>query len=122
MNQCAIGYRVVYTENCRVRTSVSYTHLDVYKRQYYYLAQHYDFLGNTDKALDYVNLAIDHTPTLIELFVCKGRIYKVCLNKETSALCLYCDEVYLQKYVVMYTLFYVAICCMPCLLYTSRCV
>lgn len=80
---------------------------------YYYLAQHYDFLGNTDKALDYVNLAIDHTPTLIELFVCKGRIYKVCLNKETSALCLYCDEVYLQKYVVMYTLFYVAICCMP---------
>lgn len=43
---------------------------------YYYLAQHYDFLGNTDKALHYVNLAIDHTPTLIELFVCKGRIYK----------------------------------------------
>ena len=39
MNQRAIGYRVVYTENCRVRTlcnvfvSVSYTHLDVYKRQ-----------------------------------------------------------------------------------------
>jgi tetratricopeptide (TPR) repeat protein len=44
---------------------------------YYYLAQHYDFLGNTEKALSYIDAAIDHTPTLIELFVTKGRIYKV---------------------------------------------
>lgn len=44
---------------------------------YYYLAQHYDHLCLTDKALDYINAAIDHTPTLIELFVTKGRIYKV---------------------------------------------
>lgn len=43
---------------------------------YYYLAQHYDFLGNTEKALSYIDAAIDHTPTLIELFVTKGRIYK----------------------------------------------
>ncbi|RZF41926.1 hypothetical protein LSTR_LSTR005694 [Laodelphax striatellus] len=43
---------------------------------YYYLAQHYDFLADTEKALHYINLAIDHTPTLIELFVTKGRIYK----------------------------------------------
>lgn len=43
---------------------------------YYYLAQHFDYLRDTTKALDYLNLAIDHTPTLIELFVCKGRIYK----------------------------------------------
>lgn len=43
---------------------------------YYYLAQHYDFLRNTEKALEYINLAIEHTPTLIELFVCKGKIYK----------------------------------------------
>ncbi|KAG8270482.1 N-alpha-acetyltransferase 15, NatA auxiliary subunit [Homalodisca vitripennis] len=43
---------------------------------YYFLAQHYDFLGNTDKALQYINAAIEHTPTLIELFVTKGRIYK----------------------------------------------
>lgn len=43
---------------------------------YYYLAQHHDYLRNTDKALEYINLSIDHTPTLIELFVCKGRIYK----------------------------------------------
>lgn len=44
---------------------------------YFYLAQHYDFLKDYSKALHYINLAIEHTPTLIELFVCKGRIYKV---------------------------------------------
>jgi peptide alpha-N-acetyltransferase len=43
---------------------------------YYYLAQHYDYLGNTEKALSYIDAAIEHTPTLIELFVTKGRIYK----------------------------------------------
>lgn len=41
-----------------------------------FLAQHYDFMRETDKALEYINIAIDHTPTLIELFVTKGRIYK----------------------------------------------
>lgn len=41
-----------------------------------FLAQHYDYLRETDKALEYVNAAIDHTPTLIELFMTKGRIYK----------------------------------------------
>ncbi|CAB0041898.1 unnamed protein product [Trichogramma brassicae] len=43
---------------------------------YYFLAQHYDYLGLTQKALDEIDVAIYHTPTLIELFVTKGRIYK----------------------------------------------
>lgn len=43
---------------------------------YYFLAQHYDYLNHTDKALEYIDAAIEHTPTLIELFVTKGRIYK----------------------------------------------
>lgn len=42
----------------------------------YFLAQHYDHLRDTNKALSYINEAIEHTPTLIELFVTKGRIYK----------------------------------------------
>lgn len=42
----------------------------------YFLAQHYDYLRDTQKALEFINAAIEHTPTLIELFVCKGRIYK----------------------------------------------
>jgi N-alpha-acetyltransferase 15/16, NatA auxiliary subunit len=43
----------------------------------YFLAQHYDYLGDTSRALEAINAAINHTPTLIELFVTKGRIYKV---------------------------------------------
>lgn len=42
----------------------------------FFMAQHYDHLRESDKALGYINEAIDHTPTLIELFVAKGRIYK----------------------------------------------
>ena len=44
---------------------------------YYYLTQHYDILDNTEKALEYINTAVEHTGTLIELFVIKARIYKV---------------------------------------------
>lgn len=44
---------------------------------YYYLAQHYDYLCMTEKAFEEINAALAHTPTLIELFVTKGRIYKV---------------------------------------------
>lgn len=44
---------------------------------YYYLALHYDHLGQTEKALSYINRAISHTPTLIELLCAKAKIYKV---------------------------------------------
>ena len=44
---------------------------------YYFLAQHYDRLGQTKQALEYINVALEHTLTLIELFVVKARIYKV---------------------------------------------
>lgn len=47
---------------------------------YYFLAQHFDYLGNTTKALEYINTAIDHTPTLIELFLAKARLYKVSIQ------------------------------------------
>lgn len=33
-------------------------------------------MENTDLALKYVDKAIEHTPTLIELFICKAKIYK----------------------------------------------
>ena len=42
-----------------------------------YLAQHYDILGNTKLALEYIDKALEHTPTLIEAYVIKARIYKV---------------------------------------------
>lgn len=44
---------------------------------YYFAAQHFDFKKDTDRALHYIDAAIEHTPTLIELFIVKGRIYKV---------------------------------------------
>ncbi len=44
---------------------------------YYFLAQHYDMCGDTQKALETVNLALEHTCTLIELFTVKARIFKV---------------------------------------------
>lgn len=43
---------------------------------YYFLSQHYDHQRESLKALEFVNLAIEHTPTLIELFVVKGKIFK----------------------------------------------
>ncbi|XP_078602852.1 N-alpha-acetyltransferase 15, NatA auxiliary subunit-like isoform X2 [Branchiostoma floridae x Branchiostoma japonicum] len=51
----------------------------------YYLAQHYDYLGDTTKALGYIDSAIEHTPTLIELFVAKARIYKHAGDIEEAA-------------------------------------
>ncbi|XP_015440387.1 PREDICTED: N-alpha-acetyltransferase 15, NatA auxiliary subunit [Dufourea novaeangliae] len=51
---------------------------------YYYLAQHYDHLELTEKALNEINAAIEHTPTLIELFVTKGRIYKHAGNAQEA--------------------------------------
>lgn len=43
---------------------------------YYFAAQHFDHKKDTDRALHYIDAAIEHTPTLIELFIVKGRIYK----------------------------------------------
>lgn len=43
----------------------------------YFLAQHFDFIDQPSVALEYINAAIDSTPTLIELFLIKAKIYKV---------------------------------------------
>ncbi|KAF9088025.1 N-alpha-acetyltransferase 16, NatA auxiliary subunit [Mortierella sp. GBA35] len=42
----------------------------------YFVAQHYDFKRQTEEALAYINRAIEHTPTLVELYMTKGRILK----------------------------------------------
>jgi hypothetical protein len=38
----------------------------------YFLAQHNHFLRNFDKSIEYINLAIAHTPTVVELYVLKA--------------------------------------------------
>ncbi|XP_033115616.1 N-alpha-acetyltransferase 15, NatA auxiliary subunit-like [Anneissia japonica] len=43
---------------------------------WYYLAVHHDTIGNSVKALEYIDKAIEHTPVHIELYVAKAKIYK----------------------------------------------
>ncbi|MEQ2181460.1 hypothetical protein GOODEAATRI_011852 [Goodea atripinnis] len=43
----------------------------------YFLAQHYDMIDQQTLALEHINTAIESTPTLIELFLIKAKIYKV---------------------------------------------
>ena len=54
----------------------------------YYLAHQYDYNGDYVKALDLINKAIDHTPTLIELFMLKGKIYKHAGDPQKAVECL----------------------------------
>jgi peptide alpha-N-acetyltransferase len=42
----------------------------------YFLAQHYLHVGQLRKARELVELAVKHTPTLVELYILKARIYK----------------------------------------------
>uniref|UniRef100_A0A8C1MMI5 N-alpha-acetyltransferase 15, NatA auxiliary subunit-like n=1 Tax=Cyprinus carpio TaxID=7962 RepID=A0A8C1MMI5_CYPCA len=51
----------------------------------YFLAQHYDQIGQHTKALEYINAAIESTPTLIELFLIKAKIYKHAGNIREAA-------------------------------------
>uniref|UniRef100_A0A3Q4I3J0 N-alpha-acetyltransferase 15, NatA auxiliary subunit n=1 Tax=Neolamprologus brichardi TaxID=32507 RepID=A0A3Q4I3J0_NEOBR len=51
----------------------------------YFLAQHYDMIGQQTLALEYINAAIESTPTLIELFLIKAKIYKHAGNIKEAA-------------------------------------
>ena len=41
----------------------------------YFQAQHNLFQGKLSDAMNFVNRAIEHTPTLLELYTLKGKIY-----------------------------------------------
>jgi len=43
---------------------------------YYYLAQHFDHLENYQRAHKFIDEALNHTPTLIELYMMKAKILK----------------------------------------------
>lgn len=42
----------------------------------YFLAQHYLFVQDFARAQEYIDRAIDHTPTLVELYIVKARVLK----------------------------------------------
>ena len=44
---------------------------------WFFLAQHYNKLGNQPLALEFIDKAIDHTPTHIELYMLKSKIFQV---------------------------------------------
>jgi N-alpha-acetyltransferase 15/16, NatA auxiliary subunit len=48
----------------------------IYLWTLYFLAQHHSFLGNQERALELLERAIQHTPTLPELYTAKGRALK----------------------------------------------
>ena len=43
----------------------------------YFLAQMHDYYKEYKIALEFLNLAIDHSPTAVELYMMKARVYKV---------------------------------------------
>lgn len=52
---------------------------------YVLAAQHFDRVGNTQLAMDYIERAIQHTPTLLENYMFKARIYKHAGDYEEAA-------------------------------------
>jgi len=42
----------------------------------YFVSQHYYFRKNYELALEYIGKAIEHTPTVVDLYVLKAKIYK----------------------------------------------
>ena len=55
---------------------------------FHFLAQHFDYLGDFERALFYVDKGLAHTPTLIELYVAKGRIFKHAGHIDYAVACL----------------------------------
>ncbi|KAF0976590.1 hypothetical protein FDP41_004489 [Naegleria fowleri] len=53
-----------------------------------YLSQHFDAIQDYHKALDYINQAIEHTPTLVESYMLKAKFYKHLFDTEQAALCM----------------------------------
>ena len=43
---------------------------------YFYAAQHYLFLTELEQAIDYINLALDITPTVVEFYMVAAKIFK----------------------------------------------
>ena len=51
----------------------------------FFIAQHYKFKGDVTNALKYVDAAILHTPTLLELYTLKGKIYSMAGDRKACA-------------------------------------
>ena len=52
---------------------------------YYYIGNHFLFLRDPGQALEFVNKAIEHTPTLLDLYTLKGKIMQVAGDRQTCS-------------------------------------
>lgn len=57
----------------------------VYLWLLYFLAHHYYFCRDAETGLKYINKAIEHTPTLIDLYTLKGKLMKIGGNRTDAA-------------------------------------
>ena len=55
---------------------------------YYFASQHYDIVGESEKAVEYINKAIKSTPTVVEFFMVKSKILKHNLLYEEASLAM----------------------------------
>jgi hypothetical protein len=55
---------------------------------YYFASQHYDIIGESEKAIEYINKAIKSTPTVVEFFMVKSKILKHNLLFEEASLAM----------------------------------
>eukprot|EP00039_Didymoeca_costata_P007273 m.97972 g.97972 ORF g.97972 m.97972 type:complete len:837 (+) comp13620_c0_seq3:102-2612(+) len=51
----------------------------------YFAAQHFDMIGDLEKGMSLINTAIDHTPTVLELYMVKAKIFKHAGNPKEAA-------------------------------------
>ncbi|PHZ10316.1 N-terminal acetyltransferase A, auxiliary subunit [Rhizopus microsporus ATCC 52813] len=71
-----VGYSVSLEKNGTFGTSTDKEPPTALLWCWYYLAKHYDYHRQYEKALETINKAIAHTPTVVELYMTKGRILK----------------------------------------------
>ena len=55
---------------------------------YYFASQHFDIVGESEKAIEYINKAIKSTPTVVEFFMVKSKILKHNLLYEEASLAM----------------------------------
>ncbi len=51
----------------------------------YFISYHFYFVRNIERAFEFVNKAIEHTPTLIDLYTLKGKIYQLAGDRKSAA-------------------------------------
>ena len=51
----------------------------------YFAAQHYLFIKNYTEAFKFINEAIKHTPTVVDLYIVKAKIYKKAGDSEKAS-------------------------------------